>query len=153
MDHALLLFALDNPPVGVGRSEGKNHPRRMYVTLDKPTGRGGGRGKREWRKRKRREKHPCVCVWKEPVPVPNRPCALPLQFEELQVSKFLVSMEASGLPFTLLLNKADLVPEQEVQRRLQQVWGLGYEDLVPEQVWRGQVYEGHTTYPTLSASV
>ena len=72
----------------------------------------------------------CVCVWKEPVPVPNRPCALPLQFEELQVSKFLVSMEASGLPFTLLLNKADLVPEQEVQRRLQ-------------QVWRGQGYEGH----------
>ena len=60
---------------------------------------------------------------------------LPVQFEELQVSKFLVSMEASGLPFTLLLNKADLVPEQEVQRRLQQVWGGGcVKDLVPEQV-------------------
>ena len=58
-----------------------------------------------------------------------------MQFEELQVSKFLVSMEASGLPFTLLLNKADLVPEQEVQRRLQQVWGGGcVKDLVPEQV-------------------
>ena len=48
------------------------------------------------------------------------PCII-VQFEELQVTKFLVSMEASGLPFTLLLNKVDLVPEQEVRRRVEQV--------------------------------
>ena len=45
----------------------------------------------------------------------------PVQFEELQVSKFLVSMEAQGLPFSLVLNKADLVPEQEVRKRTNQV--------------------------------
>lgn len=36
------------------------------------------------------------------------------------MTKFLVSMEASDLPFTLVLNKADLVPEQEVQKRVNQ---------------------------------
>ena len=79
--------------------------------------RGGGRSFEE----DGGEKSPSLCQRVHPSP---------LQFEELQVGKFLVSMEASGLPFTLLLNKADLVPEQEVQRRLQ-------------QVWRGQGYEGH----------
>ena len=49
------------------------------------------------------------------------PLILLLQFEELQVTKFLVSMEATGLPFTLLLNKVDLVPEKEVERRVKQV--------------------------------
>ncbi len=37
------------------------------------------------------------------------------------MSKFMVSMEASGLPFTLVLNKVDLVSEEERQARLQQV--------------------------------
>lgn len=54
------------------------------------------------------------------------PChALAQQFEELQVSKFLVSMEASDLPFTLVLNKVDLVSEAERQRRTEQVRRFG----------------------------
>ncbi|GFH25951.1 uncharacterized protein HaLaN_24006 [Haematococcus lacustris] len=44
-------------------------------------------------------------------------------FEETQVSRFLVAQEASGLPFRLLLNKVDLVPEAEVRS-----WG--YDPLV-----------------------
>ncbi|GAX72792.1 hypothetical protein CEUSTIGMA_g247.t1 [Chlamydomonas eustigma] len=51
-------------------------------------------------------------------------------FEELQVTKFLVSMEASGLSFTLVLNKIDLVEEAEVARRVQQVRSWGYEPLL-----------------------
>lgn len=47
-----------------------------------------------------------------------------LQFEPQQVSRFLVAAEASGLPFTLCLNKADLVPPYVLQRRLEQCrWG------------------------------
>lgn len=54
------------------------------------------------------------------------PChALVQQFEELQVSKFLVSMEASDLPFTLVLNKVDLVSEAERQHRTEQVRRFG----------------------------
>ncbi|KAL6763844.1 hypothetical protein V8C86DRAFT_3012707 [Haematococcus lacustris] len=51
-------------------------------------------------------------------------------FEETQVSRFLVAQEASGLPFRLLLNKVDLVPEAEVQARVQQVRSWGYDPLV-----------------------
>ncbi len=40
------------------------------------------------------------------------------------MSRFLVAAEASGLPFTLCLNKADLVPPYVLQRRLEQCrWG------------------------------
>lgn len=44
-----------------------------------------------------------------------------LQFEPAQVSRFLVSLGASGLPVTLALNKADLLPAAEIQARLDQV--------------------------------
>jgi putative ribosome biogenesis GTPase RsgA len=44
-----------------------------------------------------------------------------LQFEPAQVSRFLVSLGASGLPVTLALNKADLLPAAEIQERLDQV--------------------------------
>ncbi len=37
------------------------------------------------------------------------------------MTKFLISMEASGLPFTLVLNKADLVSTEELQARVEQV--------------------------------
>jgi ribosome biogenesis GTPase len=42
------------------------------------------------------------------------------------VSRFLVSIEASGLPLTLALNKADLVPEEEVEARVAQCAAWGY---------------------------
>ncbi|KAG2501274.1 hypothetical protein HYH03_001078 [Edaphochlamys debaryana] len=51
-------------------------------------------------------------------------------FEEIQVSRFLVAAEAAGLPFSLLLNKADLVPPEELQRRLGQCRAWGYEPIV-----------------------
>jgi ribosome biogenesis GTPase len=55
------------------------------------------------------------------------PVAIPLlQFEPQQVSRFLVSLGASGLPVTLALNKCDLLPEAEVTARLQQVASWGY---------------------------
>uniref|UniRef100_A0A383WD87 EngC GTPase domain-containing protein n=1 Tax=Tetradesmus obliquus TaxID=3088 RepID=A0A383WD87_TETOB len=47
-------------------------------------------------------------------------------FEPQQVSRFLVSLGASGLPVTLALNKCDLLPESEVTLRLQQVASWGY---------------------------
>jgi hypothetical protein len=46
-----------------------------------------------------------------------------LQFEPAQVSRFLVSLGASGLPVTLALNKADLLTAAEIQARLDQVGG------------------------------
>lgn len=49
--------------------------------------------------------------------MPDHP---PTQFEEQQVSRFLVAAEASGIPFSLLLNKADLVSQEVLQRRLEQ---------------------------------
>jgi ribosome biogenesis GTPase len=49
-----------------------------------------------------------------------------LQFEPQQVSRFLVSLGASGLPVTLALNKCDLLPESEVTARLHQVASWGY---------------------------
>lgn len=42
------------------------------------------------------------------------------QFEEVQVSRFLVSAEAAGLPFSLCLNKADLVEPQVLAARVEQ---------------------------------
>jgi ribosome biogenesis GTPase len=42
------------------------------------------------------------------------------------VSRFLVSIEAAGLPLTLALNKADLVDEAEVAARLAQCAAWGY---------------------------
>ncbi|KAJ9528196.1 hypothetical protein QJQ45_014165 [Haematococcus lacustris] len=53
-------------------------------------------------------------------------------FEETQVSRFLVAQEASGLPFRLLLNKVDLVPEAEVQARVQQARAR------EQGLWEGQ---------------
>ncbi|KAF6264792.1 hypothetical protein COO60DRAFT_1266780 [Scenedesmus sp. NREL 46B-D3] len=47
-------------------------------------------------------------------------------FEPQQVSRFLVSLGASGLPVTLALNKCDLLPASEVTARLQQVAAWGY---------------------------
>lgn len=48
-----------------------------------------------------------------------------MQFEPQQVSRFLVSVGATGLPVSLALNKADLLPAAEVEARLRQVasWG------------------------------
>ena len=72
-------------------------------------------------------------------------------FEELQVSRFLVSMEAFGLPFSLVLNKVDLVSHEEVEARVQQVRSWGYEPLLVscEQGWGleevGQVLGGRTS--------
>ena len=72
-------------------------------------------------------------------------------FEELQVSRFLVSMEAFGLPFTLVLNKADLVSEREVRARVEQVRSWGYEPILVscEQRWGleevGRVLRGRTS--------
>jgi len=51
-------------------------------------------------------------------------------FEEVQVSRFLSAMEATGLPFRLLLNKVDLVPPEVLERRVQQVRSWGYEPIV-----------------------
>ncbi|GIL71808.1 hypothetical protein Vretimale_759 [Volvox reticuliferus] len=51
-------------------------------------------------------------------------------FEELQVSRFLVAAEAAGLPFRLVLNKADLVGAEELSRRMEQCRSWGYEPLV-----------------------
>ncbi|GLI63966.1 hypothetical protein VaNZ11_007134, partial [Volvox africanus] len=51
-------------------------------------------------------------------------------FQELQVSRFLVAAEAAGLPFRLVLNKADLVSEQELSRRVEQCRSWGYDPLV-----------------------
>lgn len=56
-------------------------------------------------------------------------CVDCLQFEAQQVSRFLVSLGASGLPVTLALNKADLLPASEVEARLAQVAGWGYRAL------------------------
>jgi len=42
------------------------------------------------------------------------------------VSRFLVSIEATGLPLTLALNKADLVSEEEVAARIAQCAEWGY---------------------------
>lgn len=50
---------------------------------------------------------------------------LQLQFEEVQVSRFLVSAEAAGLPFSLCLNKADLVAPEELQARVEQCRCVG----------------------------
>ena len=51
---------------------------------------------------------------------------LSLQFEPIQVTRFLVNVEATGLPLTLVLNKCDLVTPEELQARLQQVASWGY---------------------------
>ncbi|EFJ52532.1 hypothetical protein VOLCADRAFT_43862, partial [Volvox carteri f. nagariensis] len=51
-------------------------------------------------------------------------------FEELQVSRFLVAAEAAGLPFSLVLNKADLVGREVVEKRVAQCRSWGYEPLV-----------------------
>lgn len=50
-----------------------------------------------------------------------------LQFDEHQITRFLVSVEAAGLPLTLALNKCDLVSDSEVQLRLQQCAAWGYD--------------------------
>lgn len=67
---------------------------------------------------------------------------LPLgaQFEEQQVSRFLVSVEAAGLPMTLVLNKADLVDREEVAARLEQCASWGY-DALPVSCETGQGLE------------
>ncbi|KXZ46521.1 hypothetical protein GPECTOR_43g958 [Gonium pectorale] len=51
-------------------------------------------------------------------------------FEEIQVSRFLVAAEAAGLPFSLVLNKADLVAPEVLQRRLEQCRSWGYQPVV-----------------------
>ncbi|GLC41191.1 hypothetical protein PLESTM_001165100 [Pleodorina starrii] len=51
-------------------------------------------------------------------------------FEEYQVSRFLVAAEAAGLPFSLVLNKADLVPPEQLSRRMEQCRSWGYEPIV-----------------------
>lgn len=43
------------------------------------------------------------------------------------MTRFLISIEAAGLPCTLVLNKADLVPQVELQRRMAQCKDWGYE--------------------------
>lgn len=51
--------------------------------------------------------------------IPTLPISV--QLEDVQLSRFLVCMEASGIPFRLLLNKADLVAEEELQAQVQKV--------------------------------
>lgn len=43
------------------------------------------------------------------------------QLEDVQLSRFLVCMEASDIPFRLLLNKADLVSEEELSTQVSKV--------------------------------
>lgn len=50
--------------------------------------------------------------------------------EEQQLSRFLISAEAAGIPFTLVLNKADLVDPELVRRRVAQVTSWGYPPIV-----------------------
>ena len=49
------------------------------------------------------------------------PKLLVLQLEDVQLSRFLVCMEASGIPYRLLLNKADLVTEKELEAQVSKV--------------------------------
>lgn len=51
-----------------------------------------------------------LCLARPPPPLLLPPYSA--QFEAQQVTRFLVSIEASGLPVTLALNKADLVPPE-----------------------------------------
>ncbi|KAG2432953.1 hypothetical protein HXX76_008681 [Chlamydomonas incerta] len=51
-------------------------------------------------------------------------------FEEQQVSRFLVAYEAAGVPFSLVLNKADLVSPEVLAGRLAQCRAWGYEPVV-----------------------
>lgn len=50
-------------------------------------------------------------------------CALLEQppFEPPNATRFLVSAEAAGIPVTLVLNKADLLPADELERLVDQV--------------------------------
>ncbi|KAF5836433.1 hypothetical protein DUNSADRAFT_5939 [Dunaliella salina] len=52
------------------------------------------------------------------------------QVEDVQLSRFLVCMEASRIPFRLLLNKADLLTEEELQTQVHKIRSWGYEPLV-----------------------
>eukprot|EP00798_Chlamydomonas_sp_ICE-L_P028779 gene28779-31966_t len=52
------------------------------------------------------------------------------QYDESQLSRFLVSMEASGIDFSLVLNKADLIPRETVLQRVRMVRGWGYNPIL-----------------------
>eukprot|EP00192_Tetraselmis_astigmatica_P004446 CAMPEP_0117668612 /NCGR_PEP_ID=MMETSP0804-20121206/11652_1 /TAXON_ID=1074897 /ORGANISM="Tetraselmis astigmatica, Strain CCMP880" /LENGTH=487 /DNA_ID=CAMNT_0005476535 /DNA_START=16 /DNA_END=1479 /DNA_ORIENTATION=+ len=47
-------------------------------------------------------------------------------FDITQVTRFLVSTESADLPITVALNKCDLLTEEEVDHRVQQLAGWGY---------------------------
>ncbi len=55
----------------------------------------------------------------------------------VQVTRYLVSAEAAGLPVTLVLNKADLVPPQDIERIVKQVCGLAGRPAGQAAVWAG----------------
>lgn len=67
--------------------------------------------------------HPAASTHTVPPPSPP-PSAL--QFEEHQVTRFLASIEAAGLPCSIVLNKADLVSPEELAGRLRQCASWGY---------------------------
>lgn len=80
----------------------------------------------------------CVCMWVL-LFFPLLVCGP--QFDEMQVSRFLVSLEASGTPFEVVLNKADLVSEEEVAQRVSLLKSWGYEPLVVSCSGSGQGVE------------
>eukprot|EP00891_Asterochloris_glomerata_P004589 jgi/Astpho2/4589/Aster-00167 len=62
-------------------------------------------------------------------------CALPT-FDTLQATKFLVSAEASGIPVSLVLNKADLVSKEDLEKLMKEIKGWGY-NVTPVSVASG----------------
>ncbi len=111
VDHVVLLFGLTQPPFDP--QQVRAAPRRAA---------GGGRSCRA----SPAPAHPAHPAPAPPTPPTRRPCR-PLSPDPRQVTRFLVSIEAEELPITLVLNKADLLPPEEVAARLAQcrAWGYG----------------------------
>lgn len=52
------------------------------------------------------------------------------KLEPIALSRFLVEAESTGIPFTLILNKADLVPQQELLDWKEKIAGWGYKPVI-----------------------
>ncbi|KAG0564651.1 hypothetical protein KC19_8G128300 [Ceratodon purpureus] len=52
------------------------------------------------------------------------------KLEPIALSRFLIEAESTGIPFTLILNKADLVPQQEVHDWKEKIAGWGYKPVI-----------------------
>lgn len=51
------------------------------------------------------------------------------QFDDYQVTRFLLAAEATGVPVTLVINKSDLLEEHECDQLLSRVSGWGYKPI------------------------